>query len=96
MFIIDESVTSLKEVAQIIPSLGNMETASLLIAIGESICQCQTLGESLEDGNIYIPGLTDDACVLLPGFRDVSEQMELIALIAHCAAQLIYAHQRWS
>lgn len=93
MFITDESVTNLKEVTQLIPNLDYIDLASLLAAVAESIRQGQSLGDSLEESNIDIAGITDDGCGLLPHIQDVSDEMELIALASFCTAHLMQAYR---
>lgn len=93
MFITDESVTALKEVTQFIPNLDYIDLASLLAAIAESIRQGQSLGNSLEESNIDIKGITDDGCGLLPHIQDVRDEMELISLATFCTAHLMQAYR---
>ncbi|MBW4597815.1 MAG: hypothetical protein KME46_34150 [Brasilonema angustatum HA4187-MV1] len=93
MFITDESVITLKEVSQLIPNLNYLETASLLHSIADAIRQGQTLGDTLEELGVDIKGITEDGFGLLPGFRDVSDEMELISLASFCTAHLMQAYR---
>lgn len=93
MFITDETVTTLKEVTQFVPNLDYIDLASLLCAIAESIRQGQSLGDSLEESNIDIEGITDDGCGLLPHLQDVKDEMELISLASFCTAHLMQAYR---
>lgn len=93
MLIIDKPVTTLKEVTQLIPNLNYLETASLLHAISDAIRQGQTLGDALEELVVDIQGITDDGCGLLPGFRDISDELELITLASFCTAHLMQAYR---
>ncbi|MBW4628808.1 MAG: hypothetical protein KME49_25665 [Brasilonema octagenarum HA4186-MV1] len=92
MFITDETATTLKDVAQLIPNLDYLETASLLHAVADSIRQGQTLGDTLEELGVDIQGVTDGGCGLLSRFKDVSDEMELITLASFCTAHLMQAY----
>ena len=92
MFLTDETVT-LKEVSQLIPNLNYLECASLLHAVADAIRQGQTLGDTLEELGVYIQGITDICSILLPGFRDISDEMELISLASFCTAHLMQAYR---
>jgi hypothetical protein len=93
MFITDKSVTTLKEVTQILPNLDFIETASLLHAIADSIRQGTCLGNSLEELGLDIEGITDNGCGLLPHIQDISDDWELITLASLCTAHLMQSYR---
>ena len=94
MFITDETTTSAKEVSQIIPNLTYSETAFLLSMASEALRLGQTLGDTLEERNVDIKGITDGGCCLLPEVQDVREDLALISLITFCVGQLTQTY-RW-
>jgi hypothetical protein len=94
MFITDETTTSTKEVSQLIPNLTYSETATLLAMASEALRLGQTLGDTIEERNADIKGITDGGCCLLPNLKDVSEDLSLISLVTFCAAQLTQTY-RW-
>lgn len=83
----------LKEVSQVVPSLNFLETCSLLHAVADTLRQAQTLSDTLEELGVLIPGVTDDGCGLLPRFRDISDEMELINLASLCTAYLMQSYR---
>lgn len=84
---------TLKEVSQIVPNLNFLETCSLLHATADAIRQGQTLGDTLEELGVSILGITDDGCGLLPSYRDISDELELINLASLCTAYLMQAYR---